>query len=163
MVEARLFQALSDPTRLKIMALLATGPLNVSGMVKRLGCAQPAVSRHLRVLRDVALIHDRRVGKEVEYSINLGRLGDVATYLRKLAGSAEAAGGAEVRAAGSQPARRKAGGRSRVVSRPAAVSREAGRREPRKPKSTPRPKPKRTASSEFVVKREKDTMDDFLL
>lgn len=157
MVEARLFQALSDPTRLKIMALLAAGPLNVTGMVKRLGCAQPAVSRHLRVLRDVALIRDRRMGKEVEYSVNLARLSDAAQYLRKLAGSVEVVAGARVKAAGSRPARPKAGPRSRVTSRPAAASKAAGKREARKPK------PKRPAPSEFVVERDKDTMDDFLL
>jgi DNA-binding transcriptional ArsR family regulator len=84
MVEARLFQALSDPTRLRILTLLALEPINVSGMVERLGCAQPAVSRHLRVLRDVALIRDRRMGKEVEYSLNHDQLNEAAEYLDSL-------------------------------------------------------------------------------
>jgi ArsR family transcriptional regulator len=84
MVEARLFQALSDPTRLRILTLLAHEPINVSGMVERLGCAQPAVSRHLRVLRDVALIQDRRMGKEVEYSLNHDQLAEAAGYLECL-------------------------------------------------------------------------------
>lgn len=104
MADARLFQALSDPTRLKIMSLLAGGPMNVSGMVARLGCAQPAVSRHLRVLRDVALIRDERKGKEVEYSVNLAQLGDAAGYLGGLVEAAETAA-AEVSAAATGPAR----------------------------------------------------------
>jgi DNA-binding transcriptional ArsR family regulator len=93
MAGARLFQALSDPTRLKIMSILADGPMIVSGMVKRLGCAQPAVSRHLRVLRDVTLIQDKRRGKEVEYSLNLTQLAGTAKYLQDLLRAAQAAGG----------------------------------------------------------------------
>src|SRR5512137_3187761 len=92
MVDARLFQALSDSTRLNILALLARGTINVSGMVAHLGCAQPAVSRHLRVLREAALIADRRKGKEVEYSLRPEALAAAAEHLEELA-KAGAGGG----------------------------------------------------------------------
>jgi DNA-binding transcriptional ArsR family regulator len=81
MGEARLFQALSDPTRLKIVALLGAGPLNVTGIVNRVRATQPAVSRHLRILREVGLIRDRRLGKEVEYSLEAGRVKEAAVWL----------------------------------------------------------------------------------
>jgi DNA-binding transcriptional ArsR family regulator len=81
MAEARLFQALSDPTRLKILDILTKGPLNVTGIVTLVRAAQPAVSRHLRILREVGLIHDRRLGKEVEYSLDTGRVKEACGWL----------------------------------------------------------------------------------
>ena len=81
MAEARLFQALSDPTRLKIVGILAAGPSNVTGIVNLVGAAQPAVSRHLRILREVGLIHDRRLGKEVEYSLDFRRVEEASGWL----------------------------------------------------------------------------------
>jgi DNA-binding transcriptional ArsR family regulator len=87
MVDARLFQALSDRTRLEILSLLGKGAINVSGIVAYLGCAQPAVSRHLRVLREASLICDKRKGKEVEYSIIPGAFRAAAAYLENLSGN----------------------------------------------------------------------------
>ena len=87
MGEARLFQALSDPTRLKIVALLGGGPLNVTAIVNRVEATQPAVSRHLRILREVGLIRDRRLGKEVEYSLETGRVREAVVWLGGIASS----------------------------------------------------------------------------
>jgi DNA-binding transcriptional ArsR family regulator len=117
MAEARLFQALSDPTRLKIVGLLAAGPLNVTSIVNRVRAAQPAVSRHLRILREVGLIRDKRLGKEVEYSLQAGRvreasawLGDLAVAVRAMEEEGESAGTPRIgdtaygdRVAGSSP------------------------------------------------------------
>jgi len=86
MAEARLFQALSDPTRLKILDILTGGPLNVTGIVGVVRAAQPAVSRHLRILREVGLIHDRRLGKEVEYSLDTGRVREACGWLGEFVG-----------------------------------------------------------------------------
>lgn len=97
MGEARLFQALSDATRLKIVGILAGGPLNVTGIVERVKAAQPAVSRHLRILREVGLIRDRRLGKQVEYSLEPGRVREASSWLADLAKSGGGAGGASGR------------------------------------------------------------------
>ena len=104
MVDARLFQALSDSTRLDILALLARGTINVSRIVAHLGCAQPAVSRHLRVLREARLITHKRKGKEVEYSISPGALAAAVAYLGDLV-SAEAEGAVEPRQQEARPVR----------------------------------------------------------
>lgn len=86
MVDARTFQALSDPTRLKILSLLGGGSMNVSAMVEKLDCTQPAVSRHLKVLKEAGLIVDARRGKWIEYSSNLSTVAEAAEYLRALYG-----------------------------------------------------------------------------
>ncbi len=76
------FKALSDPTRLKIIRLLASNPersLCVGAVAKRLGITQPAVSQHLRVLKHVGLVEPNREGFRVHYTINIETL----TELRK--------------------------------------------------------------------------------
>jgi DNA-binding transcriptional ArsR family regulator len=105
MAESRLFQALSDPTRLKIMGLLAAAPLNVTGIVVRVKAAQPAVSRHLRILREVGLIEGRRLGKEVEYSLRTGPVREASAWLASLASGGEmgGAGALEERASAEPP------------------------------------------------------------
>lgn len=84
MVDARTFQALSDPTRLKILSLLGGGSMNVSAMVEKLDCTQPAVSRHLKVLKQAGLIVDTRRGKWIEYSSNPSTVAEAAEYLKAL-------------------------------------------------------------------------------
>ena len=67
------FKALSDPTRLKIFRMLAANPSNklcVGAIAERLGVTQPAVSQHLRVLKNVGLVDPNRDGFRVHYTIN---------------------------------------------------------------------------------------------
>jgi DNA-binding transcriptional ArsR family regulator len=60
-------KAAADPTRLRILALLRSGPLCVCQIVAVLGASQPAVSRHLALLRRAALIEAERRGRWVWY------------------------------------------------------------------------------------------------
>jgi DNA-binding transcriptional ArsR family regulator len=127
MVDPRLFQALSDATRLEILSVLAAGPINVSKIVAHVGCAQPAVSRHLRVLREVSLIHDRRRGKEVEYSINGRVLLAAVEHLNGLAGEAASSRASGVRSDEARAVSRSAVSKSAAtgISKRAAAERGA--------------------------------------
>jgi DNA-binding transcriptional ArsR family regulator len=60
-------KAAADPTRLRILALLAAGPFCVCQIVAVLGASQPTVSRHLALLRRAALIDAERRGQWVWY------------------------------------------------------------------------------------------------
>jgi len=60
-------KAAADPTRLRILALLAPGPLCVCQIATVLGTSQPATSRHLALLRRAALIDAERRGQWVWY------------------------------------------------------------------------------------------------
>jgi DNA-binding transcriptional ArsR family regulator len=62
---ARFFQALGDPTRLRLLRLLREGERTVGDLVGALGVPQPKVSRHLKVLREVGLVHADRDGRNV--------------------------------------------------------------------------------------------------
>lgn len=64
-----LFKALGDETRLKIVALLAHGELCVCHVQEALALSQPAVSRHLGVLRAAGVVEARRDGTWVYYRL----------------------------------------------------------------------------------------------
>jgi len=66
---ARLFRVLGAETRQKMLELLASGPLPVSEIAKRLDITQPAASQHLALLREAGLVLDRREGQQVYYSL----------------------------------------------------------------------------------------------
>lgn len=64
-------KAIADETRQKIMMLLCCEWLCVSDVVAQLGnVSQPTVSHHLAFLREAELVHTRREGKQVFYSLN---------------------------------------------------------------------------------------------
>jgi ArsR family transcriptional regulator, lead/cadmium/zinc/bismuth-responsive transcriptional repressor len=66
---AELFRAFSDTSRVRIMSALMTREVNVSALAEMVGISESAVSHHLRGLRQMRLVHARREGKEVFYSI----------------------------------------------------------------------------------------------
>jgi ArsR family transcriptional regulator, lead/cadmium/zinc/bismuth-responsive transcriptional repressor len=62
---ANLFEALSDPTRVRIIAVLMEGEIGVGELVERIGVTKSAVSHQLRGLRDKRLIRTRKQGRNV--------------------------------------------------------------------------------------------------
>jgi DNA-binding transcriptional ArsR family regulator len=64
------FNAVAEPRRREIIDLLAQGELPVNDLVARLGLAQPQVSKHLRVLREVGLVDARDEGRQRLYRLN---------------------------------------------------------------------------------------------
>ena len=64
------FNAVAEPRRRDILALLAADARPVSEIAVALDLAQPSVSKHLKVLRDVGLVHVRREGRRVFYRTN---------------------------------------------------------------------------------------------
>lgn len=66
-------KALADETRQKIMDMLCCDWLCVNDVVEKLGgVSQPTVSHHLAILREAGLVHVRREGKQVFYTLNQG-------------------------------------------------------------------------------------------
>jgi ArsR family transcriptional regulator len=64
-----LFLALSDRTRLRLLALMAGGEVSVGYLAEQLGESQPKTSRHLAYLRNAGLVSARRDGKWIYYNI----------------------------------------------------------------------------------------------
>lgn len=66
---ARLFHALSDDTRVALVAMLRDGERCVCELQDALGAAQSRLSFHLKVLKDAGLVSDRKDGRWVYYSL----------------------------------------------------------------------------------------------
>ncbi len=64
------FNAIAEPRRREILALLRTGERPVTELSQELGMSQPGASKHLRVLREVGLVRDRKAGKQRLYDID---------------------------------------------------------------------------------------------
>jgi len=64
------FNAVAEPRRRDILNYLASQERPVTDIVASLGIEQPSVSKHLRVLRDVGLVHVRRNGRQMLYRTN---------------------------------------------------------------------------------------------
>ena len=88
--------ALADPTRRAIFERLAAGPSAVVELAEGLPVSRPAVSQHLRVLKEAGLVVDRPAGARRLYQLNPDGLGALRSYLdrywdRALAGFKTAA------------------------------------------------------------------------
>ncbi|MBC7189748.1 winged helix-turn-helix transcriptional regulator [Candidatus Aerophobetes bacterium] len=81
----KICKALSDPTRLKIFLFLTKRSLCVNAIVNFLNISQPAVSQHLRVLREAGLVRADKRGYWMHYSANLQKLRDFFGILLEIA------------------------------------------------------------------------------
>ena len=73
--------ALGDPTRRAIFERLADHPSAVGELARELPVSRPAVSQHLRVLKDAGLVTDRRAGSRRIYQLNPDGVGALRAYL----------------------------------------------------------------------------------
>ena len=82
-----LFKSLADPTRRAIFERLCReGELTVGTLTGQSGVSQPAVSKHLRVLKQAGLVRDRHEGRQTYYSPQLGALGPLIDWTSRMAG-----------------------------------------------------------------------------
>src|SRR5690349_23402252 len=64
------FNAIAEPQRREILVLLRAGERPATELARALGMAQPRASKHLRVLREVGLVRDRKAGKQRLYGLD---------------------------------------------------------------------------------------------
>lgn len=78
------FRALADPTRRAIFQRLArSGELTVRSLTEGSGVSQPAISKHLGLLKDAALVESRRDGRDVHYRAREQALAPLADWLER--------------------------------------------------------------------------------
>ena len=80
------FNAVAEPRRRQILDVLAGGELSVTELVGRLGLSQPLVSKHLRVLREVGLVHVRDEGRQRLYRLDGRPLRSIPDWLGPTSG-----------------------------------------------------------------------------
>jgi DNA-binding transcriptional ArsR family regulator len=75
------FRAIADPTRRALLDRLRAGPANAGALAADFRSSRPAISKHLRVLREARLIVGRRVGRERVYTVDPVPLQSVVGWL----------------------------------------------------------------------------------
>ena len=82
-----LFRTLADPTRRAIFERLCRdGEQTVGALTARAGISQPAVSKHLGVLKQAKLVRDRREGRQTHYGAQLSALAPLIDWTRQMTG-----------------------------------------------------------------------------
>jgi len=104
------FAALADPTRREIFERLAHAPSAVGELANELPVSRPAVSQHLKVLKDAGLVVHRTQGTRNVYEIDPNGLGELRAWLDQFWGEALAAFKAEVEKPGPTEPESTSGG-----------------------------------------------------
>jgi DNA-binding transcriptional ArsR family regulator len=81
--DADIFTAIAHPVRRQILDQLVSGEQSVTRLAEPFGMSRPAISQHLRVLRDVGLVRERRHGRERQYRLQPERLYEVRAWMQK--------------------------------------------------------------------------------
>ncbi|MFJ6658958.1 metalloregulator ArsR/SmtB family transcription factor [Streptomyces sp. NPDC091377] len=79
-------EAIADPVRREILVMLRHAPLTAGEIAERFTITRPAVSRHLRVLRESGLVRDERLGRHRRYSLVAAGLVALAAWLARFEG-----------------------------------------------------------------------------
>lgn len=76
-----LFAALADPTRCRVLEMLHERPMPVHELAAAFSISRPAISRHLRVLREASLVREEKQGRENLYSLQRQQLRPMTDWL----------------------------------------------------------------------------------
>ena len=78
------FEAIAQPKRREILRLLATGERSAGDVASRFSVTQPAISQHLRALKEAGLVSERRDGTRRLYSVRSEGLADLHGFLAEI-------------------------------------------------------------------------------
>ncbi|MFI2743516.1 ArsR/SmtB family transcription factor [Zhouia sp. PK063] len=76
-----IFQAIADPTRRAIIALIATQALTPNAIAENFQSSRQAVSKHLQILVECELINQKQQGREIFYSLKIEKMKEVDEWL----------------------------------------------------------------------------------
>ena len=77
------FQAIADPHRRAIIGLLANQKLTVNAVAEHFSISRPAVSRHIKILKECGLVVVRQQGRERYCEVRLDKLNEVSDWVEK--------------------------------------------------------------------------------
>lgn len=79
-----IFQAIADPTRRAIIALIATQALTPNAIAGHFDMTRQAVSKHLRILTECELVKQEQKGREIYYHLEIKKMEEIDSYLDKI-------------------------------------------------------------------------------
>lgn len=75
------FQAIADPTRRAILALVATQSMTAGAIAANFDTARPTVSKHLQILTECELLEQEQTGREMYYHFNPKKMKEIADFI----------------------------------------------------------------------------------
>ncbi len=78
-----IFQAIADPTRRAIIALIAIQAMTPNAIAENFHTSRQAVSKHLKVLTECALVRQEQKGREIYYSLELNKMKEFDKWLNQ--------------------------------------------------------------------------------
>jgi DNA-binding transcriptional ArsR family regulator len=78
-----IFQAISDPTRRAIIALIALQAMTPNAIAENFNTTRQAVSKHLRILTECALGKQEQQGREIYYSLEINKMKEIDKWLEQ--------------------------------------------------------------------------------
>ena len=75
------FQAIADPTRRAILALVALQAMTPGAIAENFNAARQTISKHIQILNECALLNQTQSGREIYYHINAQKMKDVADFI----------------------------------------------------------------------------------
>jgi DNA-binding transcriptional ArsR family regulator len=77
------FQAIADPTRRAIIALVALQAMTPNALAEHFDTSRQAVSKHLRILTECELVHQEQKGREIFYSLEIEKMKEIDEWLEQ--------------------------------------------------------------------------------
>ncbi len=78
-----IFQAIADPTRRAIIALIATQAMTPNAIADNFNTTRQSVSKHLRILTECDMVKQEQKGREIYYSLEIAKMKEIDTWLDK--------------------------------------------------------------------------------
>jgi len=78
-----IFQAIADPTRRAIIALIALQAMTPNAIAENFNTTRQAVSKHLRILTECELVKQEQQGREIYYSLEIAKMKEVDKWLEQ--------------------------------------------------------------------------------
>ena len=78
-----IFQAIADPTRRAIIALVALQAMTPNAIAENFHTTRQAVSKHLRILTECELVKQEFQGREIYYSLDIDKMKEIDTWLQQ--------------------------------------------------------------------------------
>lgn len=82
-VRRDIFQAIADPTRRAIIALIALQAMTPNAIAERFDITRQAVSKHLRILAECELITQKQQGREIYYQLEINKMKEIDKWLNQ--------------------------------------------------------------------------------
>lgn len=77
------FQAIADPTRRAIIALIALHAMTPNAIAEHFDTSRQAVSKHLRILTECELVHQEQRGREIYYSLEIEKMKEIDKWMEQ--------------------------------------------------------------------------------